>query len=138
MKKNIILAIIIIFLSLNSFAAKINTIIISGNNRIENKTIEKYLDVKLGDEFIPSLDEEIIKKLYKTGLFKNIQVKFLNGTLNIYIKEKILINKVNFEGNKKIKSDLKFKLLKRNRSRIAEAFKSQNLKKNGRTIKYLD
>ena len=36
-----------------------------------------------------------------------------------------------------MKIDAEYKLLKRTRSRICEAFKSQSLLKNGRTIKYL-
>ena len=38
---------------------------------------------------------------------------------------------------KKMKIDIEYKLLKRTRSRICEAFKSQSLLKNGKTIKYL-
>lgn len=52
-------------------------------------------------------------------------------------KEKVNKQIVQYQ-NKKIKSDPEFKLLKRTRTRIGDAFKSQNLKKNGRTIKYLD
>jgi hypothetical protein len=55
-----------------------------------------------------------------------------------YKDNKIKVNKqiVQYQINK-MKIDAEYKLLKRTRSRICEAFKSQSLLKNGRTIKYL-
>ena len=51
-------------------------------------------------------------------------------------KEKVNKQIVQYQINK-MKIDDEYKLLKRTRSRISEAFKSQSLLKNGRTIKYL-
>lgn len=55
-----------------------------------------------------------------------------------YIENKEKVNKqiVQYQINK-MKIDSEYKLLKRTRARISDAFKSQSLLKNGRTIKYL-
>ena len=74
MNKNIILTIVLILISFNSFGAKINSITISGNSRIEQKTIEQYLDVKIGSNFNELVDKKILSNLYGTGLFNNIKL----------------------------------------------------------------
>lgn len=106
MKNNIIFIIALMLFSFESFAAKIDKIIILGNSRVEQKTIIDYLDTKIGDTFNDAVDKKIINNLYKTGLFNSIKVNFLNGALNITIKEKVFINKVLFEGNNKLKTDI--------------------------------
>ena len=106
MNKNIILTIVLILISFNSFGAKINSITISGNSRIEQKTIEQYLDVKIGSNFNELVDKKILSNLYGTGLFNNIKLHFFKGNLDIKVEEKIFINQVIFKGNVKIKKDI--------------------------------
>jgi outer membrane protein insertion porin family len=80
---------------------KIGNIIISGNNRIANETIEMFAglsDIEILDE---NSINKITKNLYKTSYFENIEIEFKDNILNITVKEYPIVRKIKFE---KIKS----------------------------------
>ena len=83
----------------------LQTIQVSGNERIETSTILSYLGVREGDYYTPSDTSETIRKLYATGLFDHVQLRWDSGTLFVEVKENPLVNKVVFEGNDALDSD---------------------------------
>ena len=96
----------LIFIANNSALASnnIQTIDISGNERIDSSIISSYLLLQKNTVYTEQNANESIKTLYETGLFKNILINFNeeNGKLNIKVQENPLITDVVFEGNKKI------------------------------------
>lgn len=86
-------------------SSNINRIVIEGNKRVEAKTIENYLGLKVGDSYDQYRQNEAIKSLYSTSLFENISIRFLDGgNLVIKVEETPFISKIEFKGNSKIKS----------------------------------
>ena len=80
-------------------------IIIIGNERISNETILIFSEI--ADE--KSLDEnsinDILKKLYKSGFFKNVSIKIENNNLTIDVLENPIIQTVFINGIKRKKTE---------------------------------
>lgn len=86
-----------------SFAdSKISTIKITGQERISADTVFAYLELNRGDAFDQAKVDESIKSLYKTGFFSDVKISFTSGTLNVAVKENSMVNKIAFDGNKRI------------------------------------
>ncbi len=101
----------IIFLLLNltsvafSDVNQIDEIDIQGTQRIDTETVISYSNVKLGDIYSEELGNKILKDLFDTNLFSNIEVIFDENRLQINVKENPTINLVKFSGNSKIKDE---------------------------------
>ena len=99
------LLILFILYNFVSFAdSKVNKIIVENNHRIDSKTVEKYLQIKVGDVFNNKLEIEAIKNLYFTEFFDDLSIHFNNGILLVKVYETPMIAEVKFEGNSKIKT----------------------------------
>ena len=90
----------ILILNLNAFSQIIENIEINGNQRISNETIKLFSNVDIGDEINSNEINRILKDLYETNFFENINIKFLNNILNISVSEHPIIQSVIYEGIK--------------------------------------
>ena len=90
----------ILILNLNAFSQIIENIEINGNERISNDTIILFSKIDIGDEINNEDINRILKDLYETNFFENINIKFLNNILNISVSEHPIIQKVIYEGIK--------------------------------------
>jgi outer membrane protein insertion porin family len=81
---------------------RIQNIVVQGNQRIENETIESYLALHQGDAFDPALIDRSLKNLYATGLFDDVSIQRSGGSLVVKVVENPIINRIAFEGNKRI------------------------------------
>jgi outer membrane protein insertion porin family len=86
------------------FADPITGITITGNERVEPETVRTYLPFKEGDNFDPSQTSYLVRSLYATGLFANVEIGQAGGVVNVKVTENPLVNKVVFEGNDEIDS----------------------------------
>lgn len=75
---------------------------IEGSQRIEPATVRSYLTLQLGDKFDPGKMDESLKALFATGLFADVTLRREGGTLVVRVVENPIINRVAFEGNRKI------------------------------------
>ena len=82
---------------------------IAGNDRVNSETIKLFANIKLGEELSDDRLNKILKDLYDTNFFKDIDIKFLNNTLILYVIENPIITSVNISGikNKNFESSLK-------------------------------
>ena len=82
---------------------------IAGNDRVNSETIKLFANIKLGEELSDERLNKILKDLYDTNFFKDIDIKFLNNTLILYVIENPIITSVNISGikNKNFESSLK-------------------------------
>ena len=95
----------------------IKIIDIVGNQRIDSETIESYADVKPEDVYTDKKGNEILKSLFDTELFSNIEINYENNKLSIIIVENPTINLIKFVGNKKINDeDLEIEIQLKERS----------------------
>ena len=84
---------------------KIDEIDILGTQRIDTETVISYSNVKPGDTYTEELGNEILKNLFDTNLFSNIEIIFDEKRLQISVRENPTINLVKFSGNSKIKDE---------------------------------
>jgi outer membrane protein insertion porin family len=83
----------------------IDGIRVEGNQRIESGTIRSYMLVQPGDGFDSERIDRSLKTLYATGLFQDVQITRAGNTLIVKVVENPLVNRVAFEGNKKLTDD---------------------------------
>ena len=84
---------------------QIDGIDVLGTQRIDTETVISYSNVKLGDTYTEELGNKILKDLFDTNLFSNIEIIFDKNRLQINVKENPTINLVKFSGNSKIKDE---------------------------------
>jgi outer membrane protein insertion porin family len=97
--------VLFILLTFSTHSKNYEKIIVNGNERISNETILLFSEIQ--DNLV--LDEnyinEILKKLYKSGFFKNVIVKIENNNLIINVLENPIIQTVFIEGIKRKKTE---------------------------------
>jgi len=98
-----------IFAFIFLFATNINSEIIKnieiyGNVRISDETIILFSEIKKNQDLKNENLNHIIKKLYTTNFFKDINVTFSDGILKINVKENPVVQALEFKGikNKRI------------------------------------
>ena len=96
-----------LFLSTNLFASEnvIESIRVDGIQRIDKETVILYANISEGDVYSEEKGNNVLKSLFETNLFSNIQISFKENVLNIKIQENPTINLVKFFGNSKIKDE---------------------------------
>jgi outer membrane protein insertion porin family len=107
--------IIKIIITFNASSEIIKKIIINGNERISHETIKLFSNIELGNNLTKNNINLILKDLYETNYFENINVTFSNNTLTIFVKENPLIQSINYNGiksNTLLKNLTKDKLIK--------------------------
>ncbi|MSP30660.1 MAG: outer membrane protein assembly factor BamA, partial [Acetobacteraceae bacterium] len=80
----------------------IQAIKITGNQRIEDSTIRSYILLQVGDAFDADRADRSLKALYGTGLFQDVKLDRDGGALLIRVQENPLVNRIAFEGNRKL------------------------------------
>ena len=88
-------------------AQTVSSIVVEGNQRVENDTVLSYVQISPGDVATADEIDTSVKALFQTGLFSDVQITRRGGTLVVRVEENPMINQVNFEGNSEVKdSDL--------------------------------
>ena len=70
------------------------------NDRISNKTIQMFSNIELKDEISNKKLNKILKDLYETNFFEDVNVQFKDNILTISVKEYPIIQKINYIGIK--------------------------------------
>ena len=111
MKFKLLLSLITIFLLNFNIANSeiLEKIEVSGNERVNSETIKLFANIKPGDDLSDDNLNKILKNLYDTGFFKDINIQFLNNTLILNVVENPIITNINISGinNKNFESSLK-------------------------------
>ncbi len=92
-----------LFFGVNLYASEniIESINVEGTQRIDIETVISYSKISTGDIYTEELGNEVLKNLFDTNLFSNIQIAFIDSVLNININENPTINLISFKGNSK-------------------------------------
>ena len=116
-----------------SKAEIVKEIIILGNERITSETISMFAEISINDNLDQDDINELLKRLYNSNFFNNVEIKFEKNIVNIIVQENPIIEKIIFEGikAKKIKKALSENLLLKSRS----SFNKSILKKDKDNIK---
>ena len=104
----LILNFIIFFfcLTFSVYSKNYEKIIINGNERISNKTIIVFSEISNDKSLDENSINQILRKLYNTGFFKDVSIKIEDNQLIINVDENPIIQTVFIEGvkAKKIKN----------------------------------
>ena len=108
MKKLLISIFLLLFTSTLN-AEIIKKIEISGNERVSDETVKVYGDISINDDIDNLKINEIIKNLYSTNFFEDIDISVVNETLFIKLIEFPVINEIIIIGEttKKYKEAIK-------------------------------
>jgi len=90
----------------------IRAIAVSGSQRIEPETVRSYVKLRAGAPYTRETLDQALQDLFATELFADVQIRDDAGNLTIIIRENPVINRIVFEGNKRIKEDKLGKELK--------------------------
>ncbi len=85
-------------------AGTIDAIRIEGSQRIEPETVRSYMSIKPGDPFDAEKVNASLKSLFATGLFADVTLRREGNTLVVRVVENPIVNRVAFEGNRKIEN----------------------------------
>ncbi len=78
---------------------------VEGGQRIEVSTIQSYITLKPGDIYSDDQADKSLKALFATGLFSDVNMRMQNGVLQVRVTENPLINRVVFEGIRRVQDD---------------------------------
>ncbi|MGB3867316.1 MAG: outer membrane protein assembly factor BamA [Xanthobacteraceae bacterium] len=78
---------------------------VEGNQRVEAATIRSYFRAGPGGHLDQGAIDDGLKALIETGLFQDVRINRVGGRLVVSVVENPVINRVAFEGNKKIKDE---------------------------------
>lgn len=80
-------------------------VVVEGNQRIEPSTIQSYLTAQPGESFTEEQADRSLKALFATGLFSDVNLRMQGATLIVRVTENPVINRVVFEGNRRMSDD---------------------------------
>jgi outer membrane protein insertion porin family len=83
----------------------VSAIRVDGTQRIEPSTVRSYLQLQPGDPFDAGRLDQSLKALFATGLFADVALRREGDTLVVKVVENPIINRIAFEGNKRLKED---------------------------------
>ena len=79
---------------------------VTGNQRIEADTVRSYMGFGVGDSYDPLRTDKALKALFATGLFADVSIRRDGDTVVVSVVENPIINRLAFEGNKRINDDV--------------------------------
>lgn len=82
-----------------------SSIAVQGNQRVEAATIRSYFKTGPGGRLDQAAIDDGLKALIETGLFQDVKINHAGGRLVVSVVENPVINRVAFEGNKKVKDE---------------------------------
>ena len=94
-----------ILLTFSSYSKNYENIIINGNERISNETILVFSEISEDKSLDENSINNILKKLYKSGFFKDVSIKIENNNLTINVLENPIIQTVFIKGIKRKKTE---------------------------------
>lgn len=83
----------------------IKSIAVVGNERLEPDTVRSYSELHIGDAYDATIIDAALKRIYAAELFADATIKVDEGKLTITVRENPVINRIVFEGAKRVKED---------------------------------
>jgi len=84
----------------------IRSLAVAGAQRLEPETVRSYVKLRVGETYTTEQLDQAIKDLYATQLFADVQILGAEtGDIVLQVRENPVINRIVFEGNKRLKED---------------------------------
>ncbi len=84
-------------------AQVVTSVDVVGNQRVDADTIRSYVKIRRGERADPGRIDEALRTLYSIGLFEDVNIRLVGSRLVVTVKEAQVINRVVFEGNRRVK-----------------------------------
>jgi len=84
---------------------RVRSVVVQGTQRIEPETVKSYMTITDGDQFDTERVNRSLKALFNTGLFADVAIRREGDQLVVRVVENPIINRIAFEGNRKIKEE---------------------------------
>lgn len=84
---------------------QIDEIEVVGTQRVDPETVRSYMTVKVGDTVDAVMLDRSLKALFGTGLFADVSLRPAGRRITVTVVENPVINRIAFEGNKRIKDE---------------------------------
>ena len=123
LKKIFIINFITLFLFSISFSEIVNKISISGNKRISKESIIVFGKIKINSDYSSNGLNQVIKNLYETNFFKDINIFLDDGLMTLNIIENPIIEDLEINGvkNSKLKEFLLERINLKSRNSFIES-----------------
>ena len=95
-----------------------NSVIINGNERVGDSAILSRAGIRRGVAITGGQLNDAYQNLQNSGLFETVAIEPRGGTLVITVTEYPTLNRVRFEGNKRIKDDALSELISSSERRV--------------------
>jgi outer membrane protein insertion porin family len=103
-------------------ANQVDSIVVEGNRRVEAATVRSYFRPGKDGRLDAQSIDDAYKALYATGLFQDVHITTTGGRITVTLVENPVINKIAFEGAKKVKDDqLKAEIQSKERGTLSRA-----------------
>jgi len=79
---------------------------VEGSQRVDPGTVLSYMTLKPGDRYDRERLDESLKALFATGYFKDVRFRQDGRVLVVEVQENPVINRIAFEGNRRIEDDV--------------------------------
>jgi outer membrane protein insertion porin family len=87
-------------------ARVIQSLAVSGNQRLETDTVLSYMKLRVGQTYDVEQLDQALKDLLATELFADVQIRGADtGNIVVQVRENPVINRIVLEGNKRLKED---------------------------------
>lgn len=83
---------------------KVKDIRVDGIQRTEAGIVFSYIPVKVGETFTEEMATEIIRQLYSTGFFSDVQISTANDIVVVTVQERPVIASITFSGMREFES----------------------------------
>ena len=100
LKKYFLIVLFSFFTFKNASAAIIKEIKIEGNQRVNVESVKVFTGISIGDNINDDDLNNILKKLYETNFFKDIDISFEDSILSIIVVENPIVQNLIIEGIK--------------------------------------
>ncbi len=84
---------------------KVKDIRVDGIQRTEAGTVFAYIPVQVGDTFTEDMATNIIRELYSTGFFSDVEISTANDVVVVTVRERPVIASISFTGMREFESD---------------------------------
>ncbi len=91
---------------------------VEGNTRIESATIVTYAGIEPGEAVSAAQLNSAYQNVLNSGLFQSVAIEPRGGTLVIAVQEFPTINRINIEGNSRLKDEILLALLQSQPRRV--------------------
>ncbi len=86
---------------------------VSGLERVAAGTVLSNIPVRVGQNFDDRMTANVVRSLYKTGLFDDVKISRQGDALLIKVVERATVGEINIKGNKAIETKALLEALKR-------------------------